>query len=64
MRLLGRVASAECERRYPDAEISEMQLLYFHERAPKFSQRNQPDVKGEVVSLDYGWLPYEKVAAY
>jgi hypothetical protein len=64
MRLLGRVASAECDRRFPDTQVSEVQLLYFHERAPKFSKRNQPDAKGEIASLDYGWLPYEKVATY
>lgn len=64
MRLLARVASAECDRRFPDAQISEVQLLYFHERAPKFSQRNQPEAKGEVASLDYGWLAYEKVSSY
>lgn len=64
MRLLARVASAECDRRFPDWAISEVQLLYFHERAPKFSQRNEPGVKGELTSLDYGWVPYEKVATY
>lgn len=64
MRLLGRVASAECQRRYPDAPIAEVQLLYFHETAPKFSQRNDADASGEVVKLSYGWLPYEAVASY
>jgi hypothetical protein len=64
MRVLGRVASAECQRRYPDLPISEVELLYFHEGAPKFSQRNDPDARGESVKLNYGWLPYEAVASY
>jgi hypothetical protein len=64
MRMMTRVASAECDRRYPDAQISEVQLMYFHEKAPKFSERNAPDAEVEVVSLDYGWFPYEKVASY
>lgn len=64
MKVLGRVASAECQRRYPDLPISEVQLLYFHETAPKFSQRNDREARGEVVKLNYGWLPYEAVASY
>lgn len=64
LRLMARAASVECDRRFPGEKISEVQLRYFHERAPKFSKRNEPDAKGELVSLDYGWHPYEKVASY
>lgn len=64
LRLLGRVASAECQRRYPALPIAEVQVLYFHETAPKFSQRNDSEARGEVVKLNYGWLPYEAVASY
>lgn len=64
LRLLSRAASAECERRFPDAQMSEVHVLYYHEHAPKFSERNDPEAKGQVVSMDYGWQPYEKVASY
>jgi hypothetical protein len=64
LRMMSRLASAECERRYPDTQIAEVQLLYFQEKAPKFSQRNDPDAPVEVTSLDYGWFPYENVATY
>lgn len=64
MRMMTRLASAECDRRYPDTQISEVQVMYFHEKAPKFSQRNDPDAPVEVTSLDYGWFPYERTATY
>jgi hypothetical protein len=64
LRLLSRVASAECERRFPDAQLSEVHVLYYQEHAPKFSQRNDPQAKGQVTNMDYGWHPYEKVASY
>lgn len=64
LRLLSRVASAECDRRFPDAPISEVHVLYYQEHAPKFSQRNDPEAKGQITSMDYGWQPYEKVASY
>lgn len=64
LRLLARVASAECDRRFPGAELSEVQVHYTHERAPKFSRRNDPQVQGEKASYDYGWQPYERVATY
>ncbi len=62
--VLGRVASAECQRRYPGASISDVQVLYYRESAPKFSARNAPDARGEVVGMDFGWQPYRRVAAY
>jgi len=64
LRLLSRVASAECDRRFPDAQMSEVHVLYYQEQAPKFSQRNDPQAKGQVTTMDYGWQPYEKVASY
>jgi hypothetical protein len=64
LRLLRRAVSAECDRRYPGARVSEVHVLYYQEHAPKFSERNDPEAKGKVVSMDYGWQPYEQVALY
>jgi hypothetical protein len=64
IKVMTRIASAECQRRYPDDAISEVDILYHHEKAPKFSQRNSPDAHGEDMTLDYGWQPYQQVALY
>ncbi len=64
LRLLSRVASAECLHLYPQGGLTASRALVVGVSAPPFSRRNDPNVTGEKSLTDFGWMPYEHVASF
>lgn len=61
-RLLGRVASAECDRLYGRGRATEVQVRMAIIKSPPFSKRALPTEDGETTYSDFPWMPYEEVA--
>lgn len=62
VRLLGRVASAECDRLYGRGLSKEVRVRMATIKSPPFSKRQLPIEEGETKYVDFSWLPYEEVA--
>ncbi len=62
IRLLGRVASAECDRLYGRGLSREVRVRMATVKSPPFSKRQLPIEEGETKYLDFSWMPYEEVA--
>ena len=64
LRIMARMGSTECQRRYPDASLTEVRLVYSDQHAPPFSKRNDPGARGKTTEIDYGWYPFQPTAIY
>ena len=62
IRVLARVASAECDRLYGRGLSKEVRIRMAIVKSPPFSKRLLPTEDGETKFLDFPWLPYEEVA--
>jgi Family of unknown function (DUF5819) len=62
MRLMGRVASAECDRLYGQGRTKEVRVRMATIKSPPFSQRRKPTEAGETRYADFPWMTHEKVA--
>lgn len=63
VRLLARVASAECDRLYGRGAAREVRVRMVIVKAPPFSKRHLPTEQGETQYIDFPWAPYEEVSS-
>lgn len=63
LRLLSRVASAECHGLHPQRRLTSSRAIMVSVSAPPFSRRNDHSVQGEKSLTDFGWMPYEHVSS-
>lgn len=64
LRVLRRVASAECDRLHGAGGTSEVGMRMVIIKSPPFSRRGQPLERGETHYVDLPWGSHERVAAY
>jgi hypothetical protein len=62
VRLLDRVASAECDRLYGRGRATEVRVRMAIVKSPPFSQRQRPTEQGEAKYIDFPWGKYVEVA--
>lgn len=62
LQLLGRVASVECRRHYPDSSIREVQAWAMFVSPPEFSRRFEGDQGGIFVKVTHEWRRHEGFA--
>lgn len=62
VRLLDRMASAECDRLYGRGLSKEVRVRMAIVKAPPFSKRHLPNSEGETRYIDFPWGAYEEVA--
>jgi hypothetical protein len=62
VRLLDRVASAECDRLYGRGRATEVRVRMAIVKSPPFSKRELPTEDGEAKYIDFPWGKYVEVA--
>jgi hypothetical protein len=62
-RLLGRVASAECDRTFGFGLTTAVRVRMLVLRSPPFSKRTLPNDAGDSFYFDFDWRPYEPVSS-
>jgi hypothetical protein len=60
--LLGRVASAECDRLFGTGVTSAVRVRLLAIEPPPFSKRTLPNESGDAHYFDFDWTPYELVS--
>jgi hypothetical protein len=63
LRLVIRVASAECDRQLGADVASEVGLRMVIRELPVFSKRHEPDSTGKTSYIEFGWWPHEPSVA-
>lgn len=63
-RLLARVASVECRRSHPVADIAAVRASVVWITLPPFSRRHDPTFEPQVERTDFDWQPYVELEPY